>query len=88
MPTHPRPAAISGDSGGAWVHQVQGGGNGSAPGNRSEWVLSGVIHGGEGDGAHRRGVGGSHQFPEARKLAFGDLLSIIVCDRFNLTTRG
>eukprot|EP00037_Helgoeca_nana_P013001 m.119205 g.119205 ORF g.119205 m.119205 type:complete len:326 (-) comp21783_c0_seq1:221-1198(-) len=46
----------AGDSGGAWVHQVQGGGNGSAPGNRSEWVLSGVIHGGEGDGAHRRGV--------------------------------
>mmetsp|Transcript_3600 Transcript_3600/g.11247 ORF Transcript_3600/g.11247 Transcript_3600/m.11247 type:complete len:258 (-) Transcript_3600:106-879(-) len=43
----------AGDSGGAWVHKIADPAKGP---NASMWVLSGVIHGGEGSPEHRRGV--------------------------------
>jgi len=43
----------AGDSGGAWLHTKR-----NSTTNETHFVLSGVIHGGEGKGTHKRGVAG------------------------------
>ena len=53
----------AGDSGGAWVIESR-----NATTNTSFYVLAGVIHGGQGSGAHKRGVAGQLGYPMLRSF--------------------